>query len=426
DGLIDLVTSNSTGNNISIMLGDGNGAFGSPINYATGTTASGMNKGDFNNDGSLDLVITNQGGNSVSVLLGNGDATFNNAINTPVVGGQPQVVIVHDFDNDSIPDLAVGCYSGALIIMQGDGAGNFSVLNTYYTSSGMGSITLADFDNDGILDIALPGGLTYYLYFLQGLGEGNFATPLSLSCNDRPYYLLAADLNNDTLPDIIAASHIDTSVTIFFNTGNFSFDSTAYYPFPGPYADPVFIALADFNGDSIQDILVSFGTLNGISVLPGIGNGNYSTEQHFSGASGSILAIAVDLNQDGKTDIIHPSQGTNSYYVLFNCTATAVAEVSMQNSEVKLYPTIVSDFFTVDLSNINLVLTHPEISIYDQSGKIVWRYSNINIMRDGSNSYSIRLSCPPLPAGCYFINIAISPINKNEKRYFLNGKIIII
>jgi len=427
DGFIDLVTSNSTGNNISIMLGDGNGGFGSPLNYATGSVASGMAKGNFNNDGNLDVVVTNQGTNYISVLLGNGDGTFNNTINTSIAGGSPQVVIVHDFDSDGIADLAVGCYSGALIILLGDGTGNFSVLNTYFTGADMGSITLADFDNDSILDIALPGGFAYSIIFLPGLGGGDFAAPISLPCSKRPFYLMAADINNDSLPDIIASNEVDTSVTVFFNTGNFSFTLPIYYLHAPNYIAPYFVGLADFNNDSIPDLFVSFIVVNGISVLLGTGNGNFSTEQNFTGASGSVLAIAVDLNQDGKTDIIHPSEGGgHDYYVLLNCTPTGVAETLIQNDAVKIYPTIVSDFFTVDVSNINLLPAQPEILIYDQSGTIVWTYSNINLQQTNSNTYSIRLICPLLPAGSYYINIVTSSINKNERRYFLNGKIMII
>ena len=340
DGYIDLVTSNSTGNNISIILGDSNGSFGSPVNYATGAVASGMNKGDFNNDGKLDVVVTNQADHSISVLLGNGDGTLNPAINSPIVSGQPFVVVCHDFDNNSILDLVVACYSGDLLIMTGDGEGNFSVLNTYFVSAWMGSINLADFNNDGTLDIAVPGGFSYEILFLEGLGGGNFALPVVLNCSERPFYTLATDLNSDSLPDIIAANWLDTCITVFFNSGNFSFDPPLYYLFPGPsWASPGTVDLADFNYDGISDLLVSFGTLNGIAVLRGTGNGNFLSAQHFTGASGSVLVIAADVNQDGKTDVIDPSQNSSAYYVLLNCTEnTGMANFSQSNINLTLYP----------------------------------------------------------------------------------------
>ncbi len=66
----------------------------------------------------------------------------------------------------------VGCMGGELIILKGDGTGNFSVLNTYNSGSSlMASIELADFNNDGILDIAVPGGLVTALFFYPGWEE---------------------------------------------------------------------------------------------------------------------------------------------------------------------------------------------------------------------------------------------------------------
>jgi hypothetical protein len=426
DGLIDLVTSNGTGNNISIMLGDGNGNFSFPVNYPTGTVSSGMNKGDFNNDGELDLVVTNQGGGNISVLLGNGDGTFNSAVNTPLSCGTPAIVVCHDFDNDGILDVVVGCTSGDLIILKGDGTGNFSVLNTYYSGSSlMASIELADFNNDGILDIAVPGGLVYGIIFLPGLGGGNFGAPILVPCNERPFYLISTDLNNDMLPDIIVAS-LDTTITVFLNTGNFSLAPPVYYGNIPSIWGTSFVALADFNNDSIDDILVGYGTTNGFSVLPGLTNGSFANAQHFWGASQSVLAIAVDLNQDNKLDVIDFSLGTASYYVMFNCMPTSMAEVPNQNANVKIYPTIVSEFINIEISNINLLSSHTEISIYDLGGKLVWTYSNIKLEKINDDSYSIRLDWPSLPAGNYYINIITALIKEKERRYVLNGKILVI
>ncbi len=369
DGFIDLITSNSVDNTISYMQGDGNGGFASSVNYTTGSVASGMNKGDFNNDGNLDVVVTNQGGNSLSVFLGNGNGIFNSAISIPVVNGQPYTVICHDFDNDSITDLAVGCYSSALIIMKGDGTGNFTALNTYFTGAWMASINLADFNSDGILDIALPGGFAYNIIFLQGLGGGNFAIPFSLPCNERPFYLMVSDLNNDSLPDMIASNSQDTSVTVFFNTGNFSFAAPVYYYFQGPWIlSPGFVTLADFNNDNIQDMLVAFGTLSGISVLPGTGNGNFSTEQHFNGANGAEIAIAVDLNQDNKTDVINPSVHSPAFYVLLNCTPTGVEETNSPNKNVTVYPNPFCNFLNIE-NNSSQIL---QFTLYNSLGKDIF------------------------------------------------------
>ena len=62
--------------------------------------------GDFNGDGKLDLVTANAGADDVSVLLGNGNGTFQAPTNIGI-GSNPQSVAVGDFNGDGKLDLAV-------------------------------------------------------------------------------------------------------------------------------------------------------------------------------------------------------------------------------------------------------------------------------------------------------------------------------
>ena len=87
------------------------------MHYATGDTPSTVAEGDFNGDGRMDLVTANYSTNNLSVLLGNGNGTFHNAVNY-AVGTNPYSVAVGDFNGDGRPDLAVS----------NQGSGNVSVL----------------------------------------------------------------------------------------------------------------------------------------------------------------------------------------------------------------------------------------------------------------------------------------------------------
>ena len=68
-------------NNVSVLLGNGNGTFQAAVNYAAGTSPHSVAVGDFNGDGKADLAVANGNSNNVSVLLGNGDGTFQAAVN---------------------------------------------------------------------------------------------------------------------------------------------------------------------------------------------------------------------------------------------------------------------------------------------------------------------------------------------------------
>lgn len=58
--------------------------FAPPITYSVGTAPCGVVVGDFNGDSKLDLAIANSGSNDISVLLGLGDGTFRKAVNYSV------------------------------------------------------------------------------------------------------------------------------------------------------------------------------------------------------------------------------------------------------------------------------------------------------------------------------------------------------
>src|SRR4029450_1333798 len=75
DGRSDVVTANATGNNVSVLLSNADGTLQAAQQFATGNNPRSVAIGDVNNDGNRDIVTANGGGN-VSVLLGNGNGTF--------------------------------------------------------------------------------------------------------------------------------------------------------------------------------------------------------------------------------------------------------------------------------------------------------------------------------------------------------------
>ena len=84
-------------NNVSILLGNGTGSFGTATNFGAGATPVSVAIGDFNGDTFLDLERGNEGSNNVSILLGNDTGSFGTATNF-AAGTFPTSVAVGDFN----------------------------------------------------------------------------------------------------------------------------------------------------------------------------------------------------------------------------------------------------------------------------------------------------------------------------------------
>ena len=116
DGKLDLAITNATDNTVTILLGNGDGTFtpapGSP--FSVGTQPEAIAVGDILGNGKLDLVVANYGSNNVTLLLGNGDGTFTQAENSPFAVGQgPSSIVLADFNGSGRLGLAVANSGGA-------------------------------------------------------------------------------------------------------------------------------------------------------------------------------------------------------------------------------------------------------------------------------------------------------------------------
>jgi hypothetical protein len=106
DGKPDLAVANTSGGNVSVLLGKGDGTFQAAVNYGAGTEADSVTVGDFNGDGKPDLAVADYNDGTVTVLPGNGDGTFRVAANYGA-GTEAISAAVGDFNGDGKPDLAV-------------------------------------------------------------------------------------------------------------------------------------------------------------------------------------------------------------------------------------------------------------------------------------------------------------------------------
>jgi len=358
DGRPDLAVMDSYQNAITILLGNGDGTFttgqlitgvgSTPCIYSDQPSNCSLTVGDFNHDGNADLAATSGGDNEIIVLLGHGDGTFTPATGSPItVGNFPQAVRTGDFNRDGFLDLVVAnAKDNTLSILLGNGDGTFTQANGSPVTVGTFPffLAVADFNGDGIPDVAATNEVDDTVSILLGAGDGTF-TPASgspvPSGNYNPGPVVAADFNGDGIPDLAIANFIpdtgatNSNVVIMLGKGDGTFTAGPGSPITvGLY--PFAMVAADFNQDGNTDLAVdNYGIITDpstqtLTLLLGNGQGGFTT-------AGSPLQlgdspndmVAADFNGDGIPDLAIPNLADfNTSIFLNQFTQTATASVS--------------------------------------------------------------------------------------------------
>lgn len=348
DGILDLVTPNYNTNNVSILLGVGNGTFGSPTNFATGgSNPNAIAIADFTRDGILDLAVANFVSTSVSILAGVGDGTFGGPTNFSTgVPSFPESIAVGDFNGDAKPDLAIADSLNGLRILLATTPGNFAAPTLFGTTQYL-DVAVGDLNRDGKLDVAAVAPNSFKLHILLGNGDGTFAAPVTYAAGNAPFHLALGDLNEDGALDAITLDVNDDGISIFMNNGNGTF-ATAVPKATGDNPDA--IALTDVNDDGALDILVANLNASSVAVLLGDGTGGVSSTQTFSTAPSPVGLITADCNNDGRLDLVTASYSNSQLAVhLDNCTGKSLNTLGTPQA----YAVGITPYFYVTLSDVN-------------------------------------------------------------------------
>lgn len=259
--------------------------------------------------------------NQVFFPITNASSSVSFSTQSMAVGSNPNGIVTADFNGDGIPDLAIANQgSNTVSILLGDGDGTFTAGAPLDTGNQPATLVAGDFNGDGAIDLAVADVADSRILVFLGTGTGTFIPAAPVDCNlvaecgnaVDPVAMAVGDFNGDGNLDLAVVNHSISTISILFGAGDgtFRLQSTT----PATLSGPTAIAVGDFNGDGLADLAVSNPTTNTVAILIGHTSGVFKSSGTIA-TTGPGMLVAADFNNDQKIDLAILNPATNKVTV---------------------------------------------------------------------------------------------------------------
>jgi hypothetical protein len=227
DNKLDLVSVNSTDNDVSVAFGDGRGGFTRAARspFPVGPSPYPFAIGDVNGDGQLDIVATATAtgplrsqqlplSRALTVLLSDGSGGFR-SVQLPLRTGEPWFAVINDINGDSKPDIIVTHHDlNQLTVLLGDGRGGFveATASPFDFGGKAFHAAVIDVNHDGKMDVIAAGGEAVRV--MLGDGRGWFAPGPAIRTGPGSWHLALGDVNDDGKLDLVTSNLESDTVSV--------------------------------------------------------------------------------------------------------------------------------------------------------------------------------------------------------------------
>lgn len=203
---------------VSVFTNNGGFTFSAPTHVNTGGAVLGFDLADLDHDGDVDLVAANSDRDEFKIFR-NDAGTFVEQL-TVSTGNNPVAVAIRPLTDAGLSDILIGA-AGASPAIHVHLASDFFQYpaggNSISTTGNPDELTLADFDENGELDIATTDTGRGEVAVLAGMGGGMFAPGIGFFVGSQPSGLAVGDADNDGRPDLLVAGGTSATFSVLYN-----------------------------------------------------------------------------------------------------------------------------------------------------------------------------------------------------------------